>query len=247
MPDAPPPNWKVVQAVSENQDTTSLILANGDAAKFAGRKPGQFTTIRVMNEDGTWSEPHPFTISCAPEDPNLRVTIKQSGTFTSKIPEIKPGTQIQCAGPFGAFCRDIDSQEDIVMIAGGVGITPFLSVLRHFRNIKATNTVTLIWCNKTHEDAFCCQELAETAAEINLTIIHVLSREPDVSALPQAPHVSYASGRFTREIIEQHHISPAASFYLCGPPAMQDTVLAELKSCGIDPGRVEKEKFSFNK
>lgn len=243
MPDKP--HWTLAQAVPESPDTTSLILTGGDAAQFAGRKPGQFATIRVLREDGAWSEPHPFTLSCAPEDQNLRVTIKKAGEFTSTAPDLKPGTPIQCAGPFGTFCRDIDQRDDIVMIAGGVGVTPFLSVLRHFRNIQAKNKVTLVWCNKTHADAFCCRELAETAAEINLRVIHVLSREPDLAALPQAPHVDYVSGRFTRDIIERFGIDPRASFYLCGPPAMQDTVLAELQSCGIEPDRVEKEKFVF--
>jgi len=149
--------WKVLKTEPENHDTTSLYLEGGYEG-FSKRRAGQYLSLSILREDG-WSEPHPFTISCAPEDKILRLTIKKSGRFTSSIPELRPGTPVKCAGPFGVFCKDIDKQGEILMIAGGVGITPFLSVLRHFRSIGAKNRVRLLWTNKTREDAFAADEL----------------------------------------------------------------------------------------
>lgn len=246
MNEHPEKAWKVLKTEPENYDTTSLYLEGGDE-NFSERRAGQYVSISILREDG-WSEPHPFTISCAPEDKILRLTIKKSGRFTSSIPGLTPGTPVKCAGPFGVFCRDIDKRGEILMIAGGVGITPFLSVLRHFRNIRARNRVRLFWTNKTREDAFAADELREMTQELNLKVFHTLSREKETDRYFQAdtPEVVYVPGYATRELLGRHIDSPNTSFYLCGPPKMQDFVLGELEACGVDRRSVEIENFSYD-
>jgi len=237
--------WSVLKTEAENYDTTSLYLEGNDE-RFKKRRAGQWVSIKILHNGG-WSEPHPFTISCAPEDEILLLTIKRAGTFTSSIPDLQPGTPVTCDGPFGVFCRDIDMKEEITMIAGGVGITPFLSVLRHFRNISATNRVTLFWTNKTIDDLFAADELKEMTRELNFTIVHTLSREQETDKYfqPDSPKVLYVPGYATRELLREHIAFPRTSFYLCGPPKMQDFVLGELQACGVDPESVEKENFSY--
>lgn len=242
----------VVKVAKENHDTTSISFSGPGIERFKKRQAGQFATIRVFRE-GAWSEPHPFTLSCAPEDPDLRMTIKESGTFTSGvIPHLAPGTPIQCAGPYGQFCRGIESHAQIVMIAGGVGITPFLSVLRHFREIGAQNELLLLWANKTPDDAFASAELEDYTAALRLHVVHVFSRVAPEAARP-APEfadgrpgrVSHEYGRLGRDILGRHLLHAAPEFYLCGPPAMQEGVLAELAKCGVEPEKVHKEAFVF--
>lgn len=244
---------KVVKVEKESPDTTSIYFSGPDMERFKNRKPGQFASIRLF-QNGEWSEPHPFTLSCAPEDDTLRMTIKKSGPFTSTIPDVQPGTPIQCAGPFGQFCHDIDSHKQIVMIAGGVGITPFLSVLRHFRETGADNEITLFWANKTFQDAFAAEELAECTRHLRLHVVHAMSRVAPEDQKP-APafadgrpgRISHEFGRLDQARLLRHIPSADASFYLCGPPAMQQTVLEELARCGVEPGKVEKEAFVFNR
>ena len=182
------------------------------------------------------------------EDKILRLTIKKSGRFTSSIPDLKPGTPVKCGGPFGVFCRDVDEKGEILMIAGGVGITPFLSVLRHFRNIRAWNRVRLFCTNKTREEAFAADELREMTKDLNLKVVHTLSREKETDKYFQAdtPEVVYVPGYATRELLGRHIDSPNTSFYLCGPPKMQDFVLGELEACGVDRTSVEIENFSYD-
>jgi predicted ferric reductase len=237
--------WKVLKTEPESHDTTSLFL-EGDDERLKKRRAGQWASIRVLREDG-WSEPHPFTISCAPEDTILRFTIKKVGVFTSSIPELRPGTSVRIEGPFGIFCRDIEKREEIAMIAGGVGITPFLSVLRHFQNISAKNRVTLFWTNKTIDDVFASDELNEMTKELSIKIVHTLSREKETDKYfhSDLPDVLYVPGYATSEVLQRHVDFPHTSFYLCGPPKMQDFVLGELEACGVDPKSVEKEHFSF--
>lgn len=239
--------WNVLKTEPENGEITSLYL-EGDDEKFKKRRAGQYASIRIPREDG-WSELHPFTISCAPEDKILRLTIKKGGAFTSSIPNLKPGTPVKTAGPFGVFCKDIDTKEDIAMFAGGVGITPFLSVLRHFKTISAKNLIILFWTNRTIDDTFSMDELNEMTKALNLRIVHTLSREKEVEKHLQtdAPKVLYLTGYATRALMQEYINFPDTSFYLCGPPKMQEFVLGELEACGIDPKSVGTEKFSYEK
>ncbi|MGC9325329.1 MAG: FAD/NAD-binding family oxidoreductase [Desulfomonilia bacterium] len=239
--------WKVLKVVPENHDVNSLYI-DGSNGKFSERRAGQFLSIRIPLDSG-WSEPHPFTISCAPEDPYLRLTIKKIGAFTSSIPELKPGTEVKLAGPLGGFCKDIESNSNIVMIAGGVGITPFLSVLLHFHHANLHNDVKLFWSNKTRDDMFAVGDLNEMSKDLSLTVIHVLSREDSVAGYydENFPDVVFESGRLTRDILKKYGIRDTDSVYICGPPPMQEFELTELSSLGIDPSRVERENFIWEK
>lgn len=235
----------VVKVVPENHDINSLYLEGSDE-KFASRKAGQFVSVRIMRPDG-WSEPHPFTMAGAPEDPILHLTIKKEGQFTSAIPDLKPGTPVKCMGPLGIFCRDIDTKPVIVMMAGGVGITPFLSVLRHFKNIKAGNKVTLFWANKAIADVFSANEIEEMTQELSLTVVHCLSREDDVQRhfQQQYPHIRYEKGRLSGDILKRHEVAKDAAFFLCGPPPMMEAALKELDNLHVDPSAVKQENFTW--
>lgn len=237
--------WKVREVRRENHDVNSLFL-EGEDDRLKSRKAGQFATIRIMRPDG-WSEPHPFTISCAPEAPYLQFTIKKIGAFTSAIPELSPSTAVMVAGPMGRFCEGIDSMPSIVLIAGGVGITPFLSVLRHFVNINAENHVLLFWSNKTYHDMFCVDEISGMTKKLALKVIHNLSQEEGVSRYTAGayPNVFFEEGRLNAGILEKYAVTPSMSFFLCGPPPMMEAVLSELASLGVDPEKVEREKFSW--
>lgn len=238
----------LVTIVPENHDTNSIVFSGPGMERFQERKAGQFATIRVFH-DGTWSEPHPFTLSCSPGDQALRMTIKKSGGFTSMIPNLAPGTPIQCAGPFGKFCVGIEEKPHIVLLAGGVGITPFLSVLRQFKESGAKNEVVLFWSNKTIEDAFAASELEALAATLQLRVVHVLTRVPP-EELPKPPahsSIFYESGRLDSAMIRRHLAWDDAAYYVCGPPPMQEAVLEALSQCGIDNDAIQKEAFVFGK
>lgn len=237
----------VIKVEPENQDINSLYLQTA-GNDFAARKAGQYASIRIVRPDG-WSEPHPFTISGAPEDPFLRLTIKKEGAFTSAIPDLKQGDKVKCMGPLGMFCKDIDARPAIVMIAGGVGITPFLSVLRHFRNVQAANAVTLFWVNRGKDDIICGEEITALSTELDLTVIHCLSRDENAIGYndPAYPRVVYEKGRLNPEVLKRHGVSAGAAFYLCGPPPMMESALSDLNQLGIPPEAVEREKFSWDK
>lgn len=234
---------KVVRIVRENNDITSIYLEKPNGG-FDNRKAGQFMTVKIRREDG-WSEPHPFTISCAPEDKLLRMTVKREGAFTTALHAMPAGTELKCMGPLGGFCRDADEKPSIVLIAGGVGITPFLSVIGHFRNVGAGNRVKLFWVNRSAEDIIFAEEMRKMTASLNLKIIHNLSREENAGRFfdPGYAEVAYENGRLTADILKKYGISKTDAVYLCGPPPMMESALHDLEAVGIQAGAVQKEKF----
>jgi len=239
---------RVVKVEQETGDIRSLTFEGFDEA-FRNRSAGGFLSMKIMM-DGQWSKPHPFTISCAPEDDLLRVTIKKAGPFTQKVHQLEPGEEAVLAGPFGLFCKGVDALDNIVMIAGGVGITPFLSVLRHFRRAGIKKRALLIWSNRTLDDAFALDELKEITRELPVKVVHNLSREEKGSDMGRFedrgyPGVKYEAGRCTRDVLKKHLDPANVSAFLCGPPPMQDFILAELEAIGVDPKGVKKENFTW--
>ncbi|HNY66708.1 MAG TPA: FAD/NAD-binding family oxidoreductase [Deltaproteobacteria bacterium] len=238
----------VVKVERENQEITSLTFDGFDES-FKNRRAGSFLSLKIQI-DGQWSKPHPFTISCAPEDPLLKVTIKKAGPFTQQVHQLQLGDQVILAGPFGLFCKDIETSDNIVMIAGGVGVTPFLSVLRHFRSAGIKKKALLIWSNRTLDDALALDELKAMTREFPLRVVHNLSRVEAGDQLDRYvdsdfPEVRYEAGRCTKDIMKKHMDLDAPAVFLCGPPPMQEFILSELEALGIDQKSVKKENFTW--
>eukprot|EP00762_Andalucia_godoyi_P005006 ANDGO_01494.mRNA.1 hypothetical protein len=151
-------------------DVTRVTLdSHRGQHSLAGQRAGQFAIISkdiaspvvrpMLHSVGLgWSEPHPFTISSAPDQP-LQFTIKTmpGGRFSNVVPSWKVGEYVHVEGPYGAFLLDtaVSHGDHVVMIAGGVGVTPFLSWLegmRHLPKHRLPKKATLIWGIKDGRD-----------------------------------------------------------------------------------------------
>ena len=120
-------------------------------------------------------------------------TIKASGDFTARIGEFHPGNWATVDGPYGLFSHLVRApwSEPLIMIAGGVGITPILSMLRHMAATGDDRPVTLIWGNRREDDIVYRKELEALAdGPMNLRIHHVLSEQeswPGLTGFVDAP------------------------------------------------------------
>ena len=239
--------WSVAAVREETRDTTTLVLRHdGGCPHFAARRPGQFAVVRLPRVPHL-DEPHPFTLSGATAaDPNrLELTVKVAGDFTEEFVRLTPGTEVLCEGPYGVFCADVLEQERLVFIAGGVGATPFLSVLRTFAVTGQAVPALFIWSNKRRRDVFAAEELADLCTRLPLRVVHCLSRETpeSVAALPQTPGVTYQSGRVDAERLASL-CDGCESFYLCGPELFQESVLRCLdERLHVPRRRVSRELF----
>ena len=236
--------WTLDRLVPETHDTTSLVLRRDEGpGPFLGRRPGQFSVIRARSGPG-WGEPHPFTISCEPGSEELRFTIKAVGPFSSRVQALRPGTAFLCEGPYGVFSPDFEREKRIALIAGGVGITPFLSFLRHAARTNAAAEFVLIWGNKTGLDIIARDELHGLARPPFLKVVHVLSQEPAGPPPADGSAVVFETGRIGAATLKRHLVVPLDSYYLCGPSPMQAAVLGILKAeFGVRRRDVRRELF----
>ncbi len=227
--------YTIEEIKQETHDTFSLYLK--PIAKDIGKhKPGQFMFIKLCLER---CEEHPFTIPCVSDDSgNICATVKKSGNFTNKIDNAKEGDTVLVDGPYGRFSFIYDNPENFVFIAGGVGITPILAMLRYLRETKDDRQIVLLYANKSEKDIIFRKEL-ETMPD-NFKIVHCLSRQEEWDGCKG--HVD-----FDNITINAGEIIDSADFYICGPPPMMAAVIQDLKSGGISKEKIHFEKFSIHK
>lgn len=243
MPKAAKQILTVERICRENSAITTLVLSGDPSPALQARRAGQFMTIRLQEDEG-WSKPHPYTMSNAPEDTVVQLTAKALGVFSTRLQSVSAGDRIMVAGPFGRFCKDIEHHHSSIMIAGGIGITPFLSVLRHFGNKGVNHATTLFWANNTPEDFFRLDEMGALTEKIDLKIV-LVSVQPwsESNESPDTHGMIRRQGYLTGERFQDHSDPANAKIYLCGSDGMQRFVLGQLTACGVETKSVATESF----
>jgi len=209
-----------------NHNVVQIEASKPDGYTF---KPGQATDVSILKE-GWKEERRPFTFTSLPEDENLQFTIKvypsHDGT-TEQIGKLEHGDKLLIDEPYGA----IHYKGSGVFLAGGAGITPFLSIFKQLEKENKVYGNSLIFANKKEEDIFLQKKLKELLGE---DFINILSEEESED---------YDYGYIDAEYIKSNIINPKQYFYLCGPPQMVEDVTKELKSMGIEEELIVTEEF----
>ncbi len=220
-------------------DHTWELTLEPEAGKAVDFVPGQFVWLKVADTPFGLSE-HPFSISSAPvQRPQLAFTIKESGDFTGKIGELNPGARVYLAGPHGNFTADRGKPGPITFVAGGVGIAPIVSMLRQLAADRYPQPVSLIYGNRLQEQILYRDELDRMKDILDLTVHFVLSKPP--------PCWRGAVGDLTPEVLKSclEKSAAAAHYFVCGPPAMMDSVARTLRDLGVPRGRIISERFDL--
>lgn len=223
----------VDKVVRETPSTVSLYIKGKSMDQFK-IQAGQFMIFRFLDMKRWW-QAHPFSLSCAPNGEYIRITVKDSGDFSSDIGNIKVGTHVLIDGPHGIFTEKIASNNKLLFIAGGVGITPIRSLIEVAE--KKGSEVTLIYANRNSLDIVFKQELDGLAQDYHFEMYHVLSDDPQWQGL---------KGKITLEMIKQLvDDAPQRDIYVCGPPLMMDSVIHILRQMFVSKQRIHFEKFSL--
>ena len=189
--------------------------------------PGQATEVAVNKEKWT-EEKRPFTFTSLPDAKSLEFTIKTYPSrkgVTNELLKLKPGNELILHDVWGA----ISYKGEGVFIAGGAGVTPFLSI---FRYLQVTNKIggnKLIFANKTKADIIHENEFKKMLGN---SFINILSDEKIDG---------YAHGFITRDFLKQNIESFDKTFYVCGPPVMMDAVQGYLSELGVTNNSVVVE------
>lgn len=253
--------WTLTSLVPEADHTATVTFEPAPGAPadpaMASRQAGQFVVLRVPGRPDL-NEPHPFTLSGpAPgivpgeeaarqgRDLPLQCTIKEAGDFTRTFLAAKPGETVLLEGPYGQFLHDVWMHERLALLAGGVGATPFLSLLRSFAVTGRAIPTVFIWSNKTRADVFAVGELAELAQSLPLTVVHCISRETQEELRHHAgrPGVHWQAGRMDAATLTQW-LTGREAWHACGPEPWLDGTLRALRLAhGVHPWQVRREHF----
>ena len=205
-------------------------------------QPGQFAWITVLNSPFSEAE-HPFSISSSASKPErLTFTIKELGDFTRKIKTLQPGLEVFIDGPFGHFSVDRHTHaEQFMFIAGGVGITPIMSMLRTLSDRGDRRPLILLYANKDWEGVTFREELERLEDSLNLRVVHVLERP--------APGWEGEQGFINREMLKRYLPESArrnlVEIFICGPQPMMNAVEKSLADLGVPFGDVHSERFNL--
>lgn len=204
--------------------------------------PGQFVWLTAWKSPFYDSE-HPFSISSSAENPGcISLTIKELGDFTSKIKEMEPGQTVYLDGPFGAFSVDRHPHaKGFVFIAGGIGITPVMSMLRTMKDRSEKRPLFLLYGNNDWEGITFREEIEVLQKFLNLTVVHVLAKPPQ--------DWQGERGFLTPEILDRYlpveRDKNLHEIFICGPTLMLDAVENALPKLGVSLGDFHSERFDL--
>ena len=209
-------------------------------------KPRKTTDHRLIHQAGQFvyvdfatnalrSETHPFSISSAPEAEHLRLSVKKLGDWTSGLPNLEPGVDALVWGPYGTFGDRLRSHPEweAVLIAGGIGISPFLSIIEDPRfRAKSRAQTHLIYSTEGMEDAYYHSRLLEMA--------------PKIEHFHYVHHDSNAKGFLTAEAVADYVGGLQAKLLLiCGPPPMMRALREQFVCAKVPEEAVSFEDFSL--
>jgi predicted ferric reductase len=229
--------WKVTSVKKEVDTIWSIELepVGHDGIDF---KAGQFIWITIGDSPFSLQQ-HPFTISSAPGQKKIRLTIKELGDFTTQVGDLKAGTKAFIEGPYGNFTLDTSSSTHNVFINGGIGITPTMSVMQTLKNSGDDRKTTVIYGTPSQQMTPFYEELNSLSDELNLNLVHVFEEAPD--------GWDGETGFITEEIMKRNLPDDFSNceFFVCGPPPMMDAVESTLSEWGVSVHRVHSERFNI--
>jgi predicted ferric reductase len=222
---------RVQRVVQEGPGVVSLYIG-GRRLHRLGARAGQFFLWRFLTRDAWWQS-HPFSLSAAPDGRLLRITVKALGDFTERIATIPPGTAVVAEGPFGHFTAAEQRRRGVVLIAGGIGITPIRALLEE---LAEGSDIVILYRVVDARDAVLLDELQAMAGALGAEL-HLIAgdhRHPAASNLLSARHLRRLVPDISRRDV-----------YLCGPPGMADATEASLHAAGVPRPSIHTERFAF--
>jgi predicted ferric reductase len=231
--------YRVSEVREERGRAWTLALEPDSHPGFRFRE-GQFGWL-ILGESAFSFRQHPFSFSSSADlTGRIEMTIKDLGDFSSRVGETPVGTTAYLEGPFGAFVPSRDSDRGMVCIAGGVGITPIMSMLRTFADREDPRGITLVYGSPRTDEILFFEDIERLRTRLNLTVVYVISEPvetwkgerglitPDLldRCLPTAERASY-------------------EYFVCGPEPMMDAVEPYLRERGVPLRNIFAERFKI--
>lgn len=224
-----------VTAVEKQPGRTVVVTLKPDSGRIFPYKPGQFVFLRIQ-EEGYPFEEHPYSLITSPQNPNeIKVAIKDLGDYTHRMQDLPKGIKATVEGPYGGVWHVEEKLEDpntnLVMFAGGVGITPMLGILQDLSIKKPPNKIVLIWgLNEPSEFAF-AEEFEKFKREL-----------PDFTLIPFfANEKGFLNTEKVQTLFQENSLLfEESQCVLCGPKLFMIAV-----EKALDESRVQKDNIHY--
>jgi predicted ferric reductase len=197
-------------------------------------EPGKFAFISAKDHPEIPREHHPFSISSSPVKRELRFSFRAVGDYTRQLRKIRKGERVDVYGPFGQFTlHRLGYHRTLILVAGGIGVTPFLSMLAFETTNDEDRRMWLFYSVRAEKDAVYDQTIQEQAASASSRIEYV-------------KWVSEAQGTITAKgILEKTGELDDYAVLLCGPPMMMKALQEQFLALGLPRHRIIFEDFAF--
>jgi len=234
---------EVADVVEETPRTRTLVL---DVDGWSGHRAGQHVDVRLTAEDGYQAE-RSYSIASGPGDERLELTVERidDGEVSPYlVDDVRHGDSFELRGPIGGyFVWNVSIEGPLMLIGGGSGIVPLMSMLRHRAcadaSARARVPAVLLYSARTAEDLIYKEELGKLAeGDDSLEVVFTLTRDAP-------PEWRGFRGRVDRSILEK--VSPGVAnrpnVFVCGPTPFTEAVATLLVELGHEPSRIRTERF----
>jgi ferredoxin-NADP reductase len=215
----------------ETPDVVSVVIVGRHLDELRA-EPGQFFRWRFLARDLWWTSA-PYSLSAAPRRDRLRITVKALGDHSRQLPAVRPGTRVVAEGPYGALTAGVRRRRKVLLIAGGVGITPLRALFQSLR--AAPGDLTLVYRVSRSGDLVFRRELEQIAAQRGARLHVVVGRRSELGRDPLD----------TRSLQANVPDLAAHDVYLCGPSGLTASLTRSLRAVGVPRRQIHHESFEF--
>jgi ferredoxin-NADP reductase len=212
-------------------DVISVVIG-GEHLDELGAESGQFFRWRFLCR-GLWWTSSPYSLSAGPRPDRVRITVKDLGDHSRALAEVAPGTRVIAEGPYGAVTAALRKRRKVLLIGGGIGITPLRAL---FETLPAgPGDLTLVYRASRASDIVFREELEHIARARGAHLRFVIGRRADLGYDPLSAEILAAA----IPDLADHDV------YLCGPDGMTASVSAALRAAGVRRRQIHHESFEF--
>jgi ferredoxin-NADP reductase len=233
--------WQVGQVVDVVSETARIKSLTLELPHWPGHRAGQHLDIRLTAEDG-YQTVRSYSIASPPEDPRVMVTIERldDGEVSPYlVDEVRSTDELEVRGPIGGyFVWEISEGGPLLLVAGGSGIVPLMSMIRHRLAANSSVPITLLYSVRSPEDVIFRAELDRLTPEQDIKVVYTFTRSRPPTWTGYSRRIDE---QLLAEVVPPREANPLT--YICGPTALVEEAATDMVTLGHDPARVRTERF----